>query len=153
MTLFNNKFMQEAIRQAKKALLVNEVPVGAIIVNRSNNQIIAKAFNLAISKNDPTAHAEILVIRKACKKLKTTRLVDCDVYVTLEPCPMCAQAISFARIKNLYFGAADPKGGGVISGPRIFSASSCHHKAEIYENILEQECSVILKNFFKNLRE
>lgn len=144
--LFNNKYMIEAIKLAKKAASVDEVPVGAVIVHK--NKIIARAHNLTESKINPTYHAEILALTKAAKKLNTNKLVECDLYVTLEPCPMCAHAISLSRIRRLYFGAFDPKGGGVENGPKIYNSSSCHHKPEVYGGILESECAEVLKNFF-----
>jgi tRNA(adenine34) deaminase len=138
--------MQTALELARLAAGENEVPVGAVIVK--DGQIIAESYNLTETMNDPTAHAEMLAINAACEVLESPRLVDCDMYVTLEPCPMCAQAISFARIRRLYFGAFDPKGGGVENGARIFNASSCHHKPEIYGGIEESECGQLLKEFF-----
>lgn len=142
--------MQHALRMAQDAVVAGEVPIGAVIVK--NGQIIASSHNLTETRNDPTAHAELLVIRKACEVLKTPRLIDCDLYVTLEPCPMCATAISFARIRRLYFGATDPKGGGVESGARIFNQPTCHHKPEVYGGIAESPCSEVLKEFFLKLR-
>jgi tRNA(Arg) A34 adenosine deaminase TadA len=118
----------------------------------SAGNIIAAAHNLVVTQHDPTAHAELLAIRSACAALGSERLTDCDLYVTLEPCPMCAQAISFARIRRVYFGAYDEKGGGVENGARIFSQHSCHHKPEIYGGIQESECAQLLKDFFKDRR-
>jgi tRNA(adenine34) deaminase len=143
-------FMQFAIALAKKAAVGGEVPVGAVVVR--DGKIISSAHNLVENGKDPTAHAEIVAIRSACQILQTTRLVDCDLYVTLEPCAMCAQAISFARIRRLYFGAYDEKGGGVENGARIFSQNTCHHKPEIYGGIFENECAELLKNFFAQKR-
>lgn len=137
---------------AKKAGALNEVPVGAVIVDPKDNKIISKAHNLSKKKKDPTAHAEMLAISKACKKLGEERLTGFDMYVSLEPCPMCAQAISNARIRRLYFAASDEKSGGVINGPKIFSSSSCHHKPEVYSGMMEEEAGEILKNFFKSKR-
>ncbi len=142
--------MLKALEQAKIAFNKNEVPVGAIIVR--NNLIISSSYNMVIENNDPTAHAEINVIRQACSLLENFRLVDCDIYVTLEPCPMCAQAISNARIKRLFFGAYDIKSGGVDNGARIFNQSSCFFIPEIYGGIMEKDCSNILKEFFINKR-
>ena len=142
--------MQRAIELAREAAEYGEVPVGAVLVK--DNQIIAECFNCTEEFRDPTAHAEILAIRRACDMLDNGRLEDCDLYVTLEPCPMCAQAISFARIRRLYFGAHDPKGGGVENGPRIFSQPTCHHKPEIYGGINAHQCSEMLKDFFKAKR-
>ena len=138
--------MRLAIEQALIAKENCEVPVGAIIVNGSD--IVASAHNVL---NDPTSHAEMLVIRRACKLFVTARLYDFDMYVTLEPCSMCAQAISFARIRRLYFGAYNPKCGGIENGARIFQF--CNHIPEIYGGILEQESSFLLMDFFKKLRD
>lgn len=143
-------FMQDAIAQARIAYESDEVPVGAVIVK--DGKIIAKSYNLVETRQDPTAHAEILAIRSACDILKSARLIDCDLYVTLEPCAMCAQAISFARIRRLYFGAYDEKGGGVAHGARVFSHKTCHHKPEIYAQIAENECGDILRIFFREKR-
>lgn len=143
-------WMNLALEEAKSASNKDEVPVGAVIV--LHDTLIARSHNLTITKYDPTAHAEILAIREACSKLSTTHLVDCDMYVTLEPCPMCAQAISNARIKNVYFGATDLKSGGVISGAQLYSWQSAHHKPNIYSGIMENECSILLKDFFKQKR-
>lgn len=140
-------FMHHALLQAAKALKFNEIPIGAVIVESGN--IIAMAHNLTITDFNPTAHAEMLVISEACKIIGAQRLTKCSIYVTLEPCPMCAQAISFARFKALYYGAYDFKGGGVENGARIFNQASCFHKPEVYGGIMEEECSAILKNFFK----
>jgi len=137
--------MELAIEQAKLAQKSDEVPIGAVIVSRNN--VVSSAYNIS---NDPTAHAEMLVIRQACKLLSTSVLYDADVYVTLEPCPMCAQAISFARIKRLYFGAYNPKGGGIENGAKIFQF--CNHVPEVYGGVLETECSFLLKDFFGKLR-
>ena len=150
MILSVNPFMQQALDLARDAAANGEVPVGAVIVK--DDQIIAQASNLTEKQNDPTAHAEMLVIRAACDVLGTKYLTDHDLYVTLEPCPMCAQAISFARIRRLYFGAFDAKGGGVENGPRIFNQTTCHHKPEIYSGMAEQPCSDVLKEFFKDKR-
>jgi len=142
--------MQLALAQARDAAARGEVPVGAVIMQ--NNQVIASAGNRIIELSDPTAHAEMLAIRSACETIGRARLVDCDMVVTLEPCAMCATAISFARIRRLYFGAYDPKGGGVENGARIFTQATCHHTPEIYGGIGESECSEVLKTFFKERR-
>ena len=139
------RYMQLALKEAEKAALKDEVPIGAVIVK--DGKVIAKAHNLCEAKNC-IKHAEILAIEKACKKLGTSRLWDCDMYVTLEPCTMCAAAISFARIKNLYFGAMDEKGGGTS----FYQQKTCHHKPKIKAGILANTCSQILKDFFKNKR-
>jgi tRNA(adenine34) deaminase len=111
-------------------------------------QVVARAGNRTLADRDPTAHAELLAIRQAASALGTERLTDCDLYVTLEPCAMCAAALSFARIRRLYYGAADPKGGAVDNGVRFFAAASCHHRPEVYGGIGESEASVLLKDFF-----
>lgn len=148
---FNNKYMIEALEMAQKAVKLDEVPVGAVVVYK--NEIISKAHNLTESEINPTSHAEILAITQAAKKLETNKLTECDLYVTLEPCPMCAHAISLARIRRLYFGAFDPKGGGVENGAKIFNASSCHHKTEVYCGIMADECGSLLKDFFNLKRK
>jgi len=145
-----NPYMQLALEEADQAALAGEVPVGAVIVK--DDQVIAKAANRVIRDLDPSAHAEVLSIRAACQILQSERLVGCDLYVTLEPCPMCAQLISFARIRRLYFGAYDEKGGGVENGPRIFASSSCHHKPEVYGGIGEKQAAAQLKTFFQAKR-
>lgn len=139
-----------ALHQAHQAASKEEVPVGAVLVH--NNLIIAQAHNLTETSNDPTAHAEILVIRQGCEILRKTRLDDCDLYVTLEPCTMCAGAIAHARIRRLYYGAYDPKGGAVDHGTQFFKQKTCLHRPEIYSGIHEKECSVILKSFFQEKR-
>lgn len=138
--------MLEALRYARQAATAGEVPIGAVVVREGN--VIVGAHNLTETNNDPTAHAEVLAIRAACETLQTPRLADCDLYVTLEPCAMCAAAISFARIRRLYFGAYDEKGGGVEHGTRFFSQSTCHHKPEVYGGINETECATLIKDFF-----
>ena len=142
--------MNAAIEQAHRAVYCNEIPVGAIIVHQDT--IIARSHNLSLTQFDPTAHAEIMVIRAAAIAMQQHRLDDCDLYVTLEPCAMCAQAIAIARIRRLYFGAYDPKGGGVDHGARILSQHTCHHRPEVIGGLLEQSCGLILKNFFYNKR-
>lgn len=127
-----------------------EVPIGAVVVK--DGQILSRAGNRTEADSDPTAHAEILAIREACKILNTARLSDCDLYVTLEPCPMCATAISFARIRNLHFAAFDPKGGGVEHGPCIFHQPTCHWKPKITGGIGEAEAAQILQDFFRSRR-
>ncbi len=145
-----NEFMAAAMVEAQKAFDRDEVPVGAVIVHRG--VIIASSSNQVEADHNPLAHAEMLVLQMACRHLRDTRLTDCDLYVTLEPCPMCAYAISLARIRRLYFGAFDPKGGGVEHGPCIFHSTSCHHKPEIYGGISEGESGRLLKQFFLNKR-
>lgn len=148
----NNPFtktMQLALFEAKLAYKRNEIPVGAVVFKDGN--LISKAGNEVESTLNPLAHAEILALQRATKILGTL-LYDCDLYVTLEPCPMCAHAISLYRIKRLYFGAEDFKGGGVINGPKIFSQNTCHHSPEIYNGLCSNESSSLLKSFFKKLR-
>lgn len=140
-------YMALAIEQAKKAALAGEVPVGAVVVSASG-EVLARAGNRPRRDRDPSAHAEMLAIREACGKLGNERLSECDLYVTLEPCAMCAAVISFARIRRLYYGAADPKGGGVDHGVRFFSQPSCHHGPEIYGGINEAAAAKLLRDFF-----
>lgn len=143
--------MDEALAEARAAELRGEVPIGAVIA--SEGKIIARAGNRTRELNDPTAHAEILAIRTAAATLENERLGGCDLYVTLEPCPMCAAAISFARIRRLYFGATDPKGGGVVSGVRFYGDTTCHHAPDVYSGIAESESSDMLKAFFERKRD
>lgn len=140
--------MDDALKEADNARIAGEIPVGAVIVYK--NKIIARGHNLTITNDDPTAHAEIVVIRKAAEILKNYRLTECDLYVTLEPCTMCAGAIANARIKRLYFGSNDTKGGAVTSGVQFFNQPTCHHKIEIYDMIQAYECGKIIKDFFKD---
>jgi len=143
--------MERALREARLAAERGEVPIGAVIVG-PDGEVLAEAGNRTEGDRDPTAHAELLAIRSAAAKVGAPRLVDCDLYVTLEPCPMCAQAISFARLRRLYYGAADPKGGGVEHGPRIFNQPTCHHRPEVYAGIAEGEAGELLRDFFKARR-
>jgi tRNA(Arg) A34 adenosine deaminase TadA len=145
-------YMTQALKAAREAFDRGEVPVGAVIVDAVSGKMIATASNMTEAAHDPTAHAEILAIRAACGVKAAPRLPDCDLYVTLEPCPMCAAAIAHARIRRVYFGAYDPKGGGIEHGARIFSHPTCHHKPEVYGGIEEQGCGEILKEFFKGKR-
>jgi tRNA(adenine34) deaminase len=142
--------MDLALKAAENAGKAGEVPIGAVIV--LNNEVIASAGNRTLTDRDPTAHAEILAIREACRVLGSERLTDCDLYVTLEPCTMCAGAISFARVRRLYFGAADPKGGGVDSGVRFFAQPTCHHAPEVYSAVGERESAMLLRDFFRARR-
>lgn len=144
-------FMALAFAEAQAAAARGEVPVGAVIA--SGTQLIAQNGNRTRELNDPTAHAEILVIRSACAQLGTERLVGLDLYVTLEPCAMCAAAISFARIRRLYFGAADLKGGAVENGPRFYCQETCHHAPEIYSGLNEVRSAELLKSFFQRQRD
>jgi tRNA(adenine34) deaminase len=139
-------FMDQALDLARAAAANGEVPVGCVVVR--HGQVVAGAGNRTLTDRDPTAHAEMLAIRQAARVLGSERLTDCDVYVTLEPCAMCAGAISFARIRRLYYGAADPKGGAVESGVRFFASPTCHHRPEVYGGIGEGEASALLKDFF-----
>jgi len=144
-------YMEQALKEAEKAKARGEVPIGAVVVDK-NGQILARAGNQTEEDHDPTAHAEVLAIREAAKKLGSARLIDCDLYVTLEPCTMCATAISFARIRRLYFGAYDPKGGGVDHGACFYNQATCHHKPEVYGGLREQDCADLLKDFFEKRR-
>jgi tRNA(adenine34) deaminase len=143
-------FMPIALEEARAAGARGEVPVGCVIVR--DNKVITRAGNRMLIERDPTAHAELIAVRAAAALLGSERLTDCDLYVTLEPCTMCAAAISFARIRRLYFGAADPKGGAVEHGVRFFAAVTCHHRPEIYGGISESECAALLKEFFQSRR-
>jgi tRNA(Arg) A34 adenosine deaminase TadA len=139
--------MELALAEARAAAERGEVPIGAVIVAQDGT-VLAAAGNRTEGDRDPTAHAELLAIRAAASGIGAPRLVDCDLYVTLEPCPMCAQAISFARLRRLYYGASDPKGGGVEHGARIFSQPTCHHRPDIYPGLAEQESANLLRVFF-----
>ena len=150
-TDYKLSFMEIALGEARSAALRGEVPIGAVLVK--DGVVIAKAGNRTIELNDPTAHAEILVIRAACEKMGSQRLPDCDLYVTLEPCPMCAAAISFARIRRLYYGAADIKGGAVENGPCYYHHDICHHAPEVYSGFSESECASLLIDFFQERRD
>lgn len=143
--------METAFGQARAAAARGEVPVGAAVAD-AYGRVLASAGNRTLEFRDPTAHAEILAIRRACEILETRRLTGCDLYVTLEPCPMCAAAISFARIRRLYYGAEDPKSGGVDHGPRVCAHSACHHEPEVYGGIRETEASALLREFFSRRR-
>ena len=145
-----SKYMDEALEIAVAAMRAGEVPVGALVVRAG--EIVARAGNRILRGRDPTAHAEILALREAAKKLNTERLTDCDLYVTLEPCTMCAAAISFARIRRLYYGASDPKGGGVESGVRFFTSPTCHHRPEVYGGMQETQSAELLRAFFRERR-
>lgn len=143
-------FMGLALEQAQEAQKRGEVPIGAVLV--CEGAVIAAAGNRTRERSDPTAHAEMLVIREAAANLTAERLCGCDLYVTLEPCTMCAAAISFARLRRLYFGATDEKGGAVVSGVRFFSQPTCHHTPDIYSGLAESEASSLLKAFFRTRR-
>lgn len=142
-------YMREALIEAQKAADRDEVPIGAVLVHSENGEIVARGSNATIEHSDPTSHAEILVIRDLCQQLGVQRLPEYDLYITLEPCPMCAAAISFARIRNLVFGASDPKSGGVLSGPAMYTHIQLHHKPNVEHGILAEECGQVLKDYFK----
>ena len=143
-------FMDMALAEARAAAAAGEVPIGCVIVH--DGEAIARTGNRALADRDPTAHAEMLAIRAATAALGSERLIECDLYVTLEPCAMCAAAMSFARIRRLYYGAADPKGGAVDSGVRFFASPTCHHRPDVYGGIGEAEASALLKDFFRERR-
>ena len=143
-------FMEMALEEARAAGAAGEVPVGCVVV--CDGAVVARAGNRTLADADPTAHAELLAIRKAAAALGSERLTACDLYVTLEPCAMCAAAIAFARIRRLYYGAADPKGGAVENGVRFFASPTCHHRPEIYGGMAAAEAAALLKEFFKERR-
>jgi tRNA(adenine34) deaminase len=143
-------FMDDALAEARAALGAAEVPVGCVVVR--DGAVLARAGNRTLRDRDPTAHAEMLAVRQAAAALGSERLTDCDLYVTLEPCAMCTAAISFARIRRLYYGAADPKGGAVESGVRFFASPTCHHRPEVYGGIGASEAAALLRDFFKARR-
>jgi tRNA(Arg) A34 adenosine deaminase TadA len=146
-------FMSQAMTLAQAAFDAGEVPVGAIVLASDGKTVIGAAHNAPLSGNDPTAHAEILAIRQAAKALGNYRLTDCTLYVTLEPCTMCAGAIANARIKHLVYGAADPKGGAVANGVQFFEQDSCHHKITVTNSVLAETSAVILRKFFQSRRK
>lgn len=146
-------YMRRALELAKQAAENDEVPIGAIVVDSLTGKIIAEAGNQSAHNGDATAHAEILAIQQACKELNQPRLWDMDMYVTLEPCTMCAAAISFVRIKHLYFGATDKKGGAVVSGVKFFEAPTCHHRPTVEYGILAEESTKLLQDFFQKKRK
>ncbi len=143
-------FMELALQEARTAAARGEVPVGCVVVH--DGSVIARAGNRTITDHDPTAHAELVAIRQAAAKLGSERLDDCDLYVTLEPCAMCAGAVAFARIRRLYYGAPDPKGGAVDNGVQFFASPTCHYRPEIYGGMAEAEASALLKGFFQERR-
>lgn len=144
-------FMALALAEAERAAARGEVPVGAVLVD-GGGQVLAAAGNRVEELADPTAHAEILVLREAAAQRAAPRLLDCDLYVTLEPCPMCAAAIALARLRRVYFAAYDPKGGGIEHGPRIFDQPNCNHRPEIYGGIEERRAGALLRAFFRDRR-
>jgi tRNA(Arg) A34 adenosine deaminase TadA len=143
--------MDLALAEAEAAGRRGEVPVGAVLIG-PDDAVLAQDGNRMLELSDPTAHAEMLVLRRAAAALGTPRLVGCDLWVTLEPCPMCAYAIALARVRRLYFGALDPKAGGVESGPRIFDSTACHHRPEVYGGIGETRAALLLRAFFRERR-
>lgn len=148
----DHNYMRLAMEEARLAAGRDEVPIGAIMVHPETNEIIAKNSNRTIELSDPTAHAEILCIREACKQMQSQRIPEFDLYVTLEPCTMCAGAIANARIHRLIIGAADKKGGGVLHGAKFFDQPTCHHKMDIQEGLMAEESAELLKNYFKKKR-
>jgi tRNA(adenine34) deaminase len=150
MASFGASFMDLALAEARAAGARGEVPIGCVIVR--GGAVIARAGNGTLADHDPTAHAEMVAIRRAAASVGAERLDDCDLYVTLEPCVMCAGAVAFARIRRLYYGAADPKGGAVESGVKFFASPSCHHRPEIYGGMAEAEAATLLRSFFKERR-
>lgn len=145
-------FMAQAIALAEAAAAQGEVPVGAVLVEGASGEVLARAHNQVEALSDPTAHAELLAIRAAAARIGAKRLTGADLYVTLEPCPMCAQAIAFARLRRLYFGAYDPKAGGVEHGPRIFAQPGCNHRPEVIGGLEERRCGALLQAFFQARR-
>jgi tRNA(adenine34) deaminase len=143
-------FMDMALEEARAAGARGEVPVGCVIVR--DGAVLASTGNRTLADRDPTAHAELIAIRSAAALLGSERLEDCDLYVTLEPCTMCAGAVAFARVRRLYYGAADPKGGAVDNGVKFFASPSCHHRPEVYGGLAEAEASALLKEFFRERR-
>ena len=143
-------FMELALDEARKAQDLGEVPIGCVIVR--DGVAITAAGNRTLTDRDPTAHAEVLAIRAAAQKLGSERLVDCDLHVTLEPCAMCAAAMSFARVRRVYYGAPDPKGGAIDNGVRFFASPTCHHVPEVYSAVGEREAATLLKDFFRERR-
>ena len=148
----DNLFMGLAIELARAAYDNDEVPVGAVIVQTRNNEVISAFSNQMRQQRSSIAHAEMLAIQKANKIIDNERLIGCEMFVSLEPCPMCAHAISISRLDTLYFAAEDSKGGGVINGPKIFESSSCHHKPEVKYGLMADESSKLLRSFFKSKR-
>lgn len=144
--------MQIALAEAEAAIAAGEVPIGAVLVDGISGEVLARAHNRVDTGADPTAHAEMLVIREGAARLGAKRLEACDLYVTLEPCAMCATAISLARLRRVYYGASDPKGGGVEHGARIFAQPTCHHRPEVYGGVEESRAARLLQEFFRARR-
>lgn len=149
---FDNQHMRSALENALYAQVNNEVPVGAVIVMRSTDKVISTGHNRVETEENPTKHAEMIAIEAACKVLQSKNLSECDMYVTLEPCTMCAAAISYARIGRLFYAAKDPKQGAVEHGARFFTQETCMHRPEIYDGIMSEEAGQMIKEFFENLR-
>lgn len=147
------KYMRRALELATQAAQQDEVPVGAVVVNPQTGEIVSEAYNLGKHGADACAHAELSAMREACRKLGLKRLWDMDIYVTLEPCTMCAAAISFMRIRKLVFGAFDPKGGAVVSGVRFYEQATCHHKPEVKSGVCADEAAALLQKFFRAKRD
>jgi tRNA(Arg) A34 adenosine deaminase TadA len=146
-------YMKLALAQAEDAAQKGEVPIGAVLVDPANGDIVAKGHNLTITNHDPTAHAEIVAIRAACESLNSQRLIGLDLFVTLEPCTMCAAAISFSRLRRVVFGAMDEKGGGILHGAKFYNQKTCHHRPEIISGVMAEPCGKILKEFFQARRK
>lgn len=144
--------MRAALEEARAAALRNEVPVGAVLVDSRSGALVARAGNATRALADPTAHAEILVIREACRAAGVQRIPDYDLYVTLEPCAMCAAALSFARVRKVIFAAPDPKGGAILHGPRFYDQPTCHHRPEIHPGLCAEDSAALLKAFFRERR-
>ncbi len=152
MQTLGSSFMERALDEARAAAMRGEVPVGAVVVESASGRVVAADGNRTLELNDPTALAELLAIRKAAAAIGAARLPECDLYVTLEPCPMCAQAAAFARLRRVLFGAYDPKGGGVEHGPRIFEQPTCHHRPDVVGGLNESEAASLLQAFFRARR-
>ncbi len=151
-TQFNNFFMKEALKQAQLAFNEHEIPIGAIIVDRTSNKVISKTHNIVEQTKNPILHAEIVAINQSCQILSSKNLSNCDIYVTIEPCTMCAAAISFARIDRLFYATSDPKQGGVEHGERFFNSKSCFYYPEVYSGFSAKISEKLIKKFFKRIR-
>ncbi len=149
----HSRWMSQAYELACKAYQEGEVPVGAVIVHGPSDELISCGYNGVERQKNALVHAEVVAIEDACKTIGDKFLNECDLYVTLEPCMMCASAISLVRIRRLYFGAYDPKTGGVEHGPRIYQSNSCHHKPEVIGGVIEEECGLLMRKFFENCRD
>lgn len=153
MPMTDEDYMQRALKEAEKAAGRQEVPIGAVLVARASGEIVAANGNRTIELKDPTAHAEILVLREGAQKIGNERLLGHDLFVTLEPCTMCASAISFARIERVVFGALDPKGGGIMQGARFFEQPTCHHRPEVVAGLMAEPSATMLRDFFRSRRK